>query len=102
MQKATAQDDSTQNSILHSAYCLLPTAVRLPGLIAASPRLHKSQSETSTAATSSVASETRGAPTSALPPDRSMIDAAATTSAPASPNASIVSRVEPPVVITSS
>src|SRR3989442_9302448 len=40
----------------------------LPGLIARSPRLQASQSAGTTAGTSSVASETRGTPTSALPP----------------------------------
>ena len=86
--------------------CLLPPApaycFRLPGLIAGSPRLHASQLAGSTEGTSSVASALRGTPTSALPDERSMIDAAATTLAPSPCNAATVSRVEPPVVTTSS
>src|ERR1700682_3573835 len=74
----------------------------LPGLIAGSPRAHNSQVAASTAGTSRVARAIRVTPTSALPPERSMIEAAPTTSAPAPVRAAIVSRVEPPVVITSS
>jgi len=87
---------------LLSAYCLLPSALLLPGFVAGSPRLHASQSAEETAGTSSVASEKSGTPTSAFPPERSMIAAAATTVAPARDNVSIVSRVDSPVVITSS
>src|SRR5438552_4291311 len=36
---------------LRSAYCLLPTAVPLPGFVAGPPCLHNSQTEESTAAT---------------------------------------------------
>src|ERR671918_1445958 len=75
---------------------------RLPGFTAGSPSLHASQTSASTDATFSDAKAVRGTPTSATPAERSMIDAAATTSAPAALSASIVSRVEPPVVITSS
>ena len=88
-----------------SCRLLLPSAVYaflLPGLTANSPRAQASQTVGSTEATSSVASAIRFTPTSALPEERSMIDAAPTTSAPSSRNASIVSRVDPPVVTTSS
>src|SRR5687768_4617092 len=83
---------------MENDYCFL----RLPGFTAGSPNLHASQTAGSTDATLSDAKAVRGTPTSATPADRSMIDAAATTSAPAATNASMVSRVEPPVVITSS
>src|SRR5687767_861191 len=75
---------------------------RLPGFTTGSPSLHASQTSASTDATFSDAKVVRGTPTSATPADRSMIDAAATTSAPAATKASIVSRVQPPVVTTSS
>src|SRR6476620_44668 len=88
--------------ILKKQFVIHGLARRLPGLTAASPSLHASQFSGSTDNTFNVANATRGTPTSALPPERSMIDAAATTSAPARCTASIVSRVEPPVVITSS
>src|ERR1041385_4331575 len=77
-------------------------ALRLPGFSTGSPSLHASQSDDSTDNTLNYASDDSGTPTSALPPERSMIDAAPTTSAPARRTASIVSRVAPPVVITSS
>src|SRR6266571_2413510 len=56
---------------LLSAYCLLPTVIRLPGLVAGSPRLQASQSADAIVASDNL-------------------------------NASIVLRVESPVVITSS
>src|SRR6266496_1757650 len=103
-QKITLQFGNllTAHGLLPTAYCLLPSVFRLPGFMTASPRLQASHWEAETAGTSSVASENTGTPTSAFPPDRSMIEAAAITSAPASRRALIVSRVEPPVVITSS
>src|SRR4030095_14191374 len=76
--------------------------LQLPGLAAGPPCLHNSQCAGSTDGTFSRARAIRGTPTSASPPDRSIIDAAATTFAPLSFNASTVSRVEPPVVTTSS
>src|SRR5690242_12026969 len=88
--------------ILKEQFVIHGLARRLPGLTAGSPNLHASHISGSTDDTFNVANATRGTPTSALPPDRSMIDAAPTTSAPARCNASIVSRVDPPVVITSS
>src|ERR1043165_4546694 len=88
--------------ILQKQFVVHGLARRLPGLTAGSPNLHASQMSGSTDATLSVTNATRGTPTSAPPPDLSMIDAAAITSAPARCNASIVSRVDPPVVITSS
>src|SRR5437867_4285506 len=87
---------------LLSAYCLLLTVIRLPGLVAGSPRLQASQSADAIAGTSIIASENRGTPTSAFPPERSIIEAAATIVASDNLNASIVWRVESPVVITSS
>src|ERR1700751_2882938 len=74
----------------------------LPGLTAGMPAAHCGQAAGASAGTSSVASATRGTPTSERPPERSMIDAAPTTRAPAARIAPMVSRVEPPVVITSS
>src|SRR5690349_12108334 len=85
-----------QQLVIHGA------ALRLPGFTTGSPSLHASQSDASTDNTRNDASEESGTPTSALPPERSMIDAAPITSAPARRTASIVSRVDPPVVITSS
>src|SRR5882672_8419249 len=61
-----------------ASYCFL-----LPGLIACSPRLHSSHNEGSTEGTESVARAVRGTPTSAAPEERSIIDAAPTTVAPA-------------------
>src|SRR6266850_612232 len=92
---------------LLTAYCLLLTAhclpsFLLPGLMAGSPRLQASQTAGSIDRTLSVASEIRGTPTSASPAERSMIDAAPTTFAPLAAKAATVSRVEPPVVTTSS
>jgi len=103
--------EEPRERLCHQAYCLLfscrlllPTAYcfLLPGLTAVSPRWQASQSAGSTAETLSVASAIRGTPTSALPDERSMIDAAATTLAPLAAKAATVSRVEPPVVTTSS
>src|SRR5882724_6778338 len=64
--------------LLPASYCFL-----LPGLIACSPRLHSSHIEGSTEGTESVARAVRGTPTSAAPEERSIIDAAPTTVAPA-------------------
>src|SRR6185312_7464715 len=79
-----------------------PIYDRLPGFIATSPRAQASQLSGSTDGTSSCASEILGTPTSASPDDRSIIEAAPMTFAPAARKASIVSLVEPPVVTTSS
>ena len=65
-------------SVLPASYCFL-----LPGLIACSPLLHSSHNEGSTEGTVSVARAVRGTPTSAAPEERSIIDAAPTTVAPA-------------------
>src|SRR2546429_3305184 len=89
---------STAHCLLSSTYCFF----LLPGLTTNSPRAHASQTDGSTEGTLRLANDTRGTPTSAFPPDRSIIDAAATTFAPLACNASTVSRVEPPVVTTSS
>src|SRR6185436_12056806 len=85
-----------QELVIHGA------AFRLPGFTTGSPSSQASQTAASTDNTFNDASAVSGTPTSALPADRSMIDAAATTSAPAFVSASTVSRVEPPVVTTSS
>ncbi len=85
-----------------AASALDHAGLRLPGLTTGSPNRHASQTAGSTDRTLSDANAVRGTLTSAAPADLSMIDAAATTSAPASFSASIVSRVDPPVVITSS
>src|ERR1700752_714801 len=85
-----------QKLVIHEA------AFLLPGFTQGSGILQASQTAASTDNTFSDASAVSGTPTSALPADRSMIDAAATTSAPAFVSATIVSRVEPPVVTTSS
>src|SRR2546423_6061423 len=83
--------------VIHQA-----VTIRLPGFVAISPRWHGSQSEGGTEGTLTVAKETRGRPTSARPSERSMIEAAATTIAPALVSLSIASRGDPPVVITPS
>src|SRR5262245_31294680 len=88
--------------ILKKQFVIHGAAFRLPGFTTGSPSLHASHTEDSTDNTLNDASDASGTPTSALPPERSMIDAAPTTSAPALRTASIVSRVDPPVVITSS
>src|SRR5262249_22207281 len=88
--------------VLKQQFVIHDAALRLPGFTTGSPSLHASQSDDSTDNTLNDASDESGTPTSAVPPDRSMIDAAPTTSAPARRTASIVSRVDPPVVITSS
>src|SRR6185369_16714684 len=85
-----------QKLVIHEA------AFLLPGFTTGSPSLQASQTAASTDNTFNDASAVSGTPTSALPADRSIIDAAAITSAPAFVSASIVSRVDPPVVITSS
>ena len=74
------------NFLLLPAACLLllpASYFLLPGLIACSPRLHSSHNEGSTEGTESVARAVRDTPTSAAPEERSIIDAAPTTVAPA-------------------
>src|SRR6185503_5857218 len=88
--------------VLKDEFVVHGAVFRLPGLTATLPCLHASHSEGSTDTTRSVARAVRGTLTSTLPPERSIIEAAAMTLAPALLSASIVSRVEPPVVITSS
>src|SRR6185436_6454561 len=83
-----------------AAYC--PCTFLLPGLTANSPRAQASQTVGSTDGTLRLASAIRRTPTSAAPKDRSIIEAAATTFAPFACSATTVSRVEPPVVTTSS
>src|SRR5271157_6394548 len=75
---------------------------REPGFTTGMPRRHRGHSPGSCAATCKVANAARGTPTSARPPLRSMIDAAATTFTPAARSNSMTSCVLPPVVITSS
>src|SRR6185295_5615681 len=75
---------------------------RLPGFTTGRPCLHSGQSEGSYAGTSRVKRETRRTPTSAAPLLLSTIEPAPITFPPAAVTASIVSRVEPPVVTTSS
>ena len=77
-------------------------AGREPGLTTGMPCRQSGQSSGWCASTCRVASATRGTPTSALPPLRSMMEPAASTRAPAARSTSITSRVLPPVVMTSS
>src|SRR6185369_7983305 len=88
--------------VLKQQFVIHGAAFRLPGFTTGSPSLQASHAEDSTDNTRNDASGDSGTPTSAVAPERSMIDAAPTTSAPALRTASIVSRVDPPVVITSS
>src|SRR5262249_14253989 len=75
---------------------------RLPGLTTRTPRAQSGHDAGSYAATSSLTSDCSGTSSSARGDPRSTIDAAPTTCAPAASATAIVSRVEPPVVITSS
>src|SRR5215470_10010076 len=69
--------------VLKQQFVIHGAALRLPGFTTGSPSLHASHSDDSTDNTLSDASDVSGTPTSAVPPERSMIDAAPTTFAPA-------------------
>ena len=73
-----------------------------PASTTGNPCWHSGQSSGGQAVTWRVTSAARGAPTSAEPPLRSMMEPAASTRAPAACSNSTTSRVLPPVVTTSS
>src|ERR1035437_926850 len=77
-------------------------AGREPGLTTGTPSRQSGHVSGLWAATCNVANATRGTPTAAAPPLRSIIEPAASTRAPAARRDSTTSRVLPPVVMTSS
>src|SRR5579884_4103141 len=76
--------------------------LRDPGLTTGSPASHRGQCLGSYVTGCNVSSATRGAPTSASPPLRSMMEPAASTCAPDDLTSSTTSLELPPVVTTSS
>src|SRR3954451_5267957 len=77
-------------------------AVREPGFTTGSPCAHIGHADAFHVGRSIVSNVTNGTSSPTLPPLRSTRDAAPTTCAPAARATSIVSRVDSPVVTTSS